>query len=269
MTVAVQGTNAHLVSDVERIATTFQGRLGCVVRDMRGHIWASCRATERFPTASVIKVPILVALANAVDQGRLAWEQIVPPDLREMAAGSGVIQFLSSLPYTLKDLATLMIIVSDNRATNVIIDFLGMEPINNYFARTGWNHTILARHMWDLDARSNGRDNFSTPADMSDLFARLHNAELVTPATSTLLLEILKGQQLRDRLPARIPPSITIAHKTGGPLGGVQNDCGILFLPAGPVVAAVFVSDVDSDADGTQAIQLVGRAIFEASLAKW
>jgi beta-lactamase class A len=247
---------------LQQIAEALRGRLGCLVCDADGRVWAEHRADELFITASVIKVPILLALAAEVDAGKFAWTEVVPPE-REDAAGSGVLQHLSPLPYTLRDLATLMIIVSDNRATNRIIDLVGMERITGYCAAAGWRKTVLARRMMDFAARNLGRENYSTPREMADLFVRLLQGKLLASGTTTLVLEILSAQQLDDRLPAWMPQEMRIAHKTGG-LPDVQNDSGILYFPSGPVIASVFTNDLAAQAEGRLAIQEIGRAIADA-----
>ncbi|HET8999259.1 MAG TPA: serine hydrolase [bacterium] len=253
-----------LQNHVERVASALRGRLGCMICDGAGERWAARNADDRFATASVIKVAVLLALAADVDAGRSRWDQAMPTALENTAGGSGVIQHLTPLPYTLRDLATLMIIVSDNRATNAIIDLVGIDRINAYLLHAGWENTVLARRMMDLEARARGRDNFSTPHDTAEQLRRLLAGELATPATTSLLLDMLRAQTERDRLPAWLAPDVAVAHKTGT-LPGVFNDAGILFLPTGPVIAAVFTNDLAVNAEGRVAIQEIGRAIVEAS----
>jgi beta-lactamase class A len=256
----------ELQACVERIAASLRGRLGCIVCGAGGDIWAAHRQDEQFPAASVIKVPILLALAAGVDAGRHRWDEVTPSHPAGTAGGGGVIQFLSPLPYTLRDLATLMIIVSDNRATNRLIDLVGRDRINAYISSAGCRGTVLARRMMDFAARAQGRENATTPKDMADLFLRLLRGELATPATTAVLMDMLKAQQVRDRLPAWLPDGVAAAHKTGN-FPGVMNDAGILFLPAGPVAASVFTSDLAADAEGRLAIQEIGRAIVETAKA--
>lgn len=251
-----------LTQAVRQAANELPGRLGCHICDAAGGVWASHRADERFVTASVIKVPILIALAAAVDAGERGWEDLVPVNRADAAAGSGVIQYLSRPEYTLRDVAVLMIIVSDNRATNLVIDLLGLDRINDYCRRAGWPGTILGRRMFDFEARARGRDNFSTPRETVDLFVRLLGGRLLSAASTGAVLQILRAQQLRDKLPAWLPADTAAAHKTGE-LPGVQNDSGILFLPSGPVIAAVYTADLAAPAAGRLAIQRVGRAIVE------
>src|SRR5438132_362973 len=168
---------------VEGAAARVSGRLGCCVCPETGTPWAIHRAEETFATASVIKAPIAVAVAAEVEAGRLEWNQLLPPHLRDDAGDSGVIRHLSPLPYTVRDLVFLMLVVSDNRATNLLF--------------------------------------------------------------------------------ARLPRTTPVAHKTGD-MPGVENDAGVLYLPAGPIVAAVFTNELASDVEGRLAIQEIGRAIYDA-----
>jgi beta-lactamase class A len=102
------------------------------------------------------------------------------------------------------------------------------------------------------------------PLDAADMFVRLLRGDLGSAETTAVLLGILKAQQLRHALPAWLRPDTTVAHKTGG-LPGVVNDAGIMFLPRGPVVAAVFTNDLVQNAEGNRAIQEIGRAIADAA----
>ncbi len=248
---------------VEEVAARVSGRLGCCVCPESGRPWVVHRAEESFAAASVIKVPIAVAVAAEVEAGRLRWDQTLPRHARDDAGDSGVIQHLSPLPYTVRDLAFLMLVVSDNRATNLLIDLIGMEQLNAYFARVGWERTRLARRLGDFEARARGFENVSTPREMCDVFLRLLRGGLLSSGVRGILIEFLKAQVYRDRLPARLPRTTIVAHKTGD-MVGVENDAGVLYLPAGPVVAAVFTNELASDVEGRLAIQEIGRAIYDA-----
>ena len=257
---------AALMQVVREVAEETPGRLGCHICGAAGEPWASHRADERFSTASVIKVPILAALTASVDAGEHRWDEVVPVNADDTAGGSGAIQYLSRPEYTLHDVATLMIIVSDNRATNLVIDLLGMERINDFFRRAGWPGTILGRRMFDFDARARGRDNFSTPRETADLFVRLLAGQLLSAEGTTVALRMLRAQQAGHKLPAWLPPETPAANKTGN-MTGVENDSGILFLPTGPVVAAVYINEIATPPLGWLAIQRIGRAIVETAVA--
>lgn len=251
-----------LIDVVRQVAEETPGRLGCHICDPGGRVFASHRADERFSTASVIKVPILAALAAAVDRGEHGWDEAVRVNAGDRAAGSGVIQYLSPRGYTLRDAATLMIIVSDNRATNMIIDLLGLDRITEYCRTSGWPGTILGRRMFDFEARTRGRDNVSTPRETADLLARLQAGTLLSAASTEVALTMLRRQQLLYKLPAWLPPDTPAANKTGN-MTGVENDSGILYLPSGPVVASVYINEIGAPPLGWLAIQRIGRAIVE------
>jgi beta-lactamase class A len=251
-----------LVAAVQQAAQETPGRLGCWICDASGGVWAALRADERFATASVIKVPVLVALAASVDAGERRWDDLVPVNPDETAEGSGVIQYLSRPAYTVRDLAVLMTIVSDNRATNMIIDLLGLDRINDYCRRAGWPGTILGRRMYDFDARARGRDNVSTPRETADLLVRLLGGRLLSASGTETVVGMLRAQQLRHKLPAWLPQDAAAANKTGN-MTGVENDSGILFLPSGPVIAAVYINEIETPPLGWLAIQRIGRAIVE------
>ena len=108
-----------------------------------------------------------------------------------------------------------------------------------------------------------GLENVSTPREMCDVFLRLLRGGLLSSGVRGMLIEFLRAQVYRDRLPARLPRTTIVAHKTGD-MAGVENDAGVLYLPAGPVVATVFTNELASDVEGRLAIQKIGRAIYDA-----
>ncbi len=255
-----------LQTNVERVASALRGRLGCVICDGAGERWAAWNAGHRFATASVVKVAVLLALAADVDAGRYRWDQAMPIALENTAGGGGVIRHLTPLPYTLRDLATLMIIVSDNRATNTIIDLVGMDRINAYLSCAGWRDTVLARRMMDLEARARGRDNVSTPHDTADQLRRLLAGELATPATTSLLLDKTCCGPRRSATGSRPGWVRTLSWPTRRAHYPVCSTTpGSSSCPAGPVIAAIFTNDLVVNAEGRVAIQEIGRAIAEAS----
>src|SRR5947207_2209600 len=123
-----------------------------------------------FPSASVIKVPILAALYAEAEAGRLSWQE--PVTLAETAKvpGSGVLRELhEGIELTLRDLAHLMIVVSDNTATNLLINRIGTERVNSLLAGLGYETTRLGRRMYDFAARDRGLENRCVAGEMTDL----------------------------------------------------------------------------------------------------
>jgi beta-lactamase class A len=205
------------------------------------------RADEAVTAASTIKVPILAAALDEVDAGRLDLEQpnAIPP---QRTGGSGVLQ---ALPYlhtlTLADLLTLMIIVSDNTATNVVIDLIGMERVNQFCADAGLNGTVLRRKMMDADAVRLGLENTTTARDQAKLLGAIAWGNLLPAPLRAFALQALERQQFNDGLPSLLPDEVIVAHKTGE-LPGVRHDVGIITGTNGrQAVVAALLSGVDAD----------------------
>jgi beta-lactamase class A len=204
------------------------------------------RADEAVTAASTIKVPILAAALDEVDAGRLdlAQPNAIPS---QRTGGSGVLQ---ALPYlhtlTLADLLTLMIIVSDNTATNVVIDLIGMERVNQFCADAGLNGTVLRRKMMDTEAVRLGLENTTTAHDQAKLLGAIAWGNLLPAPLRAFALQALERQQFNDGLPSLLPDEVTVAHKTGE-LPGVRHDVGVITGTNGrQAVVAVLLSGLDA-----------------------
>lgn len=204
-------------------------------------------ADEAVTAASTIKVPILAAALDEVKAGRLdlAQPSAIPP---QRTGGSGVLQ---ALPYlhtlTLADLLTLMIIVSDNTATNVVIDLIGMERINQFCADADLNGTVLRRKMMDAEAVRLGLENTTTAHDQARLLDAIAWRDLLPAPLRAFALQALERQQFNDGLPSLLPDEVIVAHKTGE-LPGVRHDVGVITRTNGrQAVVAVLLSGVDAE----------------------
>lgn len=218
-------------------------RVGVAVVDVPTGDRLTWGSAEPFEAASVIKMPILVAALRAVERGELRLDDPVRVPRDAVVGGSGVLRELSSLDrLSLRDLLTLMIVISDNMATNIVIDELGgVGPVNAMLDELGLRDTRLGRKLMDLAARARGELNVLTADDVAALFTALVRGELLAEAQTREALDVLSRQQVRDRLPLHLPADVRVAHKTGE-LGGLRHDAGVLYLgPAGdhPVVAVV------------------------------
>jgi beta-lactamase class A len=204
-------------------------------------------ADEAVSAASTIKVPILAAALDEVDAGRLDLGQLIAiPSQR--TGGSGVLHALPSLrTLTLADLLTLMIIVSDNTATNVVIDLIGMERVNQFCADAGLKGTVLRRKMMDADAMRLGLENTTTAHDQAMLLDAIAWRNLLPAPLRAFALQALERQQFNDGLPSLLPDDVIVAHKTGE-LPGIRHDVGIITGTNGrQAVVAVLVSGIDAE----------------------
>jgi len=232
-------------------AEGFAGLAGFLVKDLTSGASVAFREDEQFPSASTVKIHILTALLRAAERGELALDERISltSDLR--VAGSGVITYLEHpLELSLYDIAVLMILVSDNTATNICIQRVGMAKVNALIGEFGLKQTALRRLMQDQEAIRTDRENVSTPAELVKTLEAL-NANKPSAKTAQQALSVLaKSKPSPFRL--AIPPTIKIAHKTGR-MPRVRAEAGIVYLPDRPYVIAVMtrysmVDDAEQDA---------------------
>lgn len=215
--------------------------------------------------ASVIKLPIMGAVFEAAQEGRIQLDQLVETRAEEMMPGCGVLTRLHpGLRLTVRDLVVLMIIVSDNTATNGLIDLVGMDTINRFIDRQGLRGTRLRRKLFDAALSAKGIQNTVAANDMSLLLRRILNRELVSPQASGEMLEILSAQQLNGKIPFYLSsnsegtkpayPDVDCAHKTGED-EGITHDVGILFTESPSILC--FLSEKTEVQRALRAIQKI------------
>ncbi len=183
---------------------------------------------RRFPAASLAKLPILVEVARQIELGTFTWDThyAVPPN--PYADSEAVLAELSpDLRPTVRDLAYLMIVISDNAASNVLLDLVGMEAVNETMQQLGLYETRIERHFTDFEARRAGQENWTTPGDMALLLSLLSSN--ILPERDEML-NILLHQTDTSTTPAYWNEDIPYAHKTGR-LPGIVHDGGILNPP--------------------------------------
>jgi len=194
----------------------------------------------RMPSASLIKLPILAAFWQTVEAGRLdATERVHVSAETLRVEGTGVLKALApGLQPTWSDLATLMITVSDNVATNLIIDRLGLDTIQGWIDRAGLSETRIERRMMDREAMAAGRQNWTSASDMEAMLLAIHGGTCVSAGASREMLRVLQAQQIQDRIARRLPEGVRVGNKTGN-FGDVIHDAAVVTSPRGTCVIAV------------------------------
>lgn len=196
-----------------------------------------------FIQASVIKVPILVELFRQAERGEVDLDERVVLAAGEIAGGSGILQWLTpGLNPTIRDLGILMMVLSDNIATNLLIDLLGTERVTNAMAGIGLSQTRLRRRMMDLAARQEGRENVSTPREMARLFQMLHRHELVEEKSRA---EMMRWMSLpkASRIAAGLPPDAQVVGKAGS-IPGVVNEAAMVEWRGSAFILTVMFNQV-------------------------
>lgn len=230
--------HARLVS---RIAQ-HRGVVGVVVLDPKTGDSLSIRGHERFPTASNIKVPVLFELFTQVERGRISLsDPLVMLDV-DRVGGSGILQhFDAPLRITVKDAATFMIAQSDNTATNLLIDKLGIRAVNERMDSLGYTATRLWAKVSRSRATSIDPDSsrtfglgVTTPMESARMFVSIYKGEAVSAEASRQMIAMLREQAWGyNEIPRYLPAGVVVAHKTGS-VSRSRNDCGIVYAPRPP-----------------------------------
>lgn len=248
---------------IEDVITPTTGRWGMAVAHLGTDRELAWNRDDQFPAASLIKVPIMYEIMRQAAEGNLSLEERLTATDRDKTGGAGILKELNDgLSLTIRELVTLMIIISDNTATNMLIDFIGMDAVNRTMNGLGLSSTVLRRRMMDDAAARTGRENLTSAADMAHLLQVLYVGRKLPLEYHDLMLDILKRQQVRDKLPFYLPEETVVAHKTGT-LAGVEHDAGILYLPGGDYLAVVLMADLAYNQEGIMTIAHVGRIIYE------
>lgn len=236
---------------LESLLAQHPGTVSIVVRDAVTGASLFEHAPDRpFHAASTIKVPLLVRALRRVDEGSLSLDARLVLRAEDRVPGAGVLHELDpGLALTLRDVLTLMIVVSDNTATNIVIDLLGVDDVNAWLRDLGFTVTDLVGKLQMPSERHNerqrrGERNRASARELAEFLLRLEAGELLSADSTALALDILRRQQLKDIIGRRAPRDadgelrFEVASKSGE-LTGVHHDVGIVRTPR-PLVIAVF-----------------------------
>ena len=228
---------SNLESTLDNIINQFEGVAGLSIRCLNNNKTISINGDDIFPTASSIKIHILTQLFTLEDKGTIDLAKRVRFTQDMYGAGSGVIHFLENEPeFTILDIAILMMLVSDNTATNMCIDLAGMQETNNLIKDLGLSKTKLGRKMMDPDAINRGEENISTPNELTKMMELLYQKK-PSPKVANNVLNIMSKPK-SAYLNKAIGPNTKIANKPGG-MDKVRGDVGIVYLPNNPYAISI------------------------------
>lgn len=243
---------AKFAARLRQIADGVDGVVGYEILDLTSGDRFSRLEREVFPAASAIKLAVVYELFAQVGENRVRLDETIVLDRRAAVGGTGVLLHMGTPTLSIGDYATLMVTLSDNTATNVLIDRLGMAAIAGRITSLGLEGTKLRRRMMDTAAARRGDENVSTPADLVALLRKIQGV----PAA----LELLKKPKA-NRLRRGLPEGVESADKSGE-LDGVRVDAGIVFARSRPYIFAVMTTFLQSDAEGEAAIVDMSRAAY-------
>lgn len=221
--------SARVRNRLRSLASRCGGTFGFYVKYLGTGEVVALRADEAFPAASVIKVPILLAALSLVQEGTATLEQRIRLTGWHRTGGSGVFQhFDDGLEVTLADACHAMTTLSDNTATNMVLDVTGIDGVNRLLDEMGCRVTRLHRYFGKPDMAGPAGPSQAVPREIGVLFERLAMNELLTPVLCRRALLFLRRQTHRALVPRLLPEGTVVAHKTGS-LDGVRHDAGLIW----------------------------------------
>ena len=279
---------------MDTLADGFQGRVGFYFKDLTTGEVHQYDADRPSPIASICKVPVMIELFKQVDQGRLSLDERRRLPRGISKHGTGVLGMLEDEPeLTLRDFCRLMIYVSDNMATDVLMDVVGLDAVNATMEDLGFHQTRTKMTMgrWHYSMAGMGdcppndenddafrgkrldddslpfqdslENNVASARDMGVILEKLHNGQIVSPEASDEMIKLLKGCTSNTKIPLHLKRGIPVAHKIGSS-GRIKGDAGIVYLPERPLVITVLAVGDESDAAGNDLIAELSRLAFRA-----
>ena len=245
---------AKFEKHVQEISAHVDGVVGYSIVDLTSGERIGRLESATFPTASAIKLAIVYELFKQAEEQKVRLTDMVTLDRAQAVGGTGVLVEMGTPTLSIRDYAVLMVTLSDNTATNILIDRLGMTRIAARMQALGLNETKLRRHMMDTAAARRGDENVSTPDELARLLMAINDG-------MPQAIELLKKPK-DNRLRKGLPEGVQSADKSGE-LEGVRVDAGIVFAKNRPYVLSVMTTFLKDEVEGERAIEQISRAAYE------
>lgn len=218
-----------LLRKIKDILDELPGNIGVYYKDLVSGETFGYNEKEAFMAASVIKLPILVATLHRIKHGKLRKDDLIRLTTEDKVPSCGALNYMhSGLEVSIWDLCHLMIVISDNTATNMLIKHLGMDHINSLLDELGLKTTRVNRLLFDSESSKRGIQNYYSPVEIGSLLDRIYNKELISADVCEDIIDIMKQQQINHKIPHLLPEHVEIAHKTGED-SGITHDVGIIY----------------------------------------
>ncbi|MBZ9685542.1 class A beta-lactamase-related serine hydrolase [Clostridium estertheticum] len=233
-----------------------------LIKDLNSDKSCCINEEEVVPSASIIKLFIMAKTFQLVSNGELNLSDRISINKEERVPYSIIYVLDDRNTYTIRDLITLMIIQSDNTATNQLIHMLGIENINKFIGELGFKNTILKRKMMDFDARVLGMDNYTTAHDVAKLLELMDKGQLISKTYSDMMIKITQMQLDNSMMRINLDEELIVAHKTGD-LPNIKHDVGIVYARHKHYIFNMLTWDATCDNYARDIIGKVSKISYE------
>lgn len=215
------------------------------IKDLNTEYSIEINAEEKIPSASLLKIPIMAAIYYLADEGRVSLDEVLIYKKYHHCGGAGIIKNMSyGTKFKVKELIELMITVSDNIATHMLTEYVGLKRLDETFKKLGLENTNISRYIMDLKKRREGIENYTTAKDIGVLLEKIYKGKLVSKLASSEMLFFLMKQKICDRIPKLLPKEVVVAHKTGL-MKDVCHDAGIVFTNNGDFIICILTQNIE------------------------
>ena len=250
---------SEMVNRLKLLAVKYPGNVGIYFKDLSSNREWSYNPDRIFPSASLIKVPIMASVLDKVKKDNIDLNLELTLTKKDKRGGSGSLKWVrEGTKLSLLEIMYKMITESDNTATYMLIDYFGYDYFEQEFKKLGLYYTSITPEGMSLTSGRVAKENFTTPREMAYLFEKIYKKELIDKNSSEIMLEILKRTKSRSRLKKSLPRQWEMGHKTGL-LRKSCHDVGIIFSPNGDYLLAVLTSNVPDYRSAKNFITKVGN----------
>jgi len=244
-------TNTKLDEQVKNLISTFKGKVSLYAKNLDTGETYAVNADERVRTASTIKIAVMIEAFARVSEGKTKWTDEVVLTKEKKVSGSGILFELSdNLHLTLRDAVNLMMMLSDNTATNLVLDVLTTDAVNARMESLGFKNIKINRKVMGGGDSMAGKDpenkkyglGFATPHEMVLVMEKLERGEIISAAASKEMIELMKQEQARYAI-GRSLPDLPMASKYGA-LDSLRSAVGIIYSKKGRIAMAISCDDM-------------------------
>ncbi|MBU5439429.1 class A beta-lactamase-related serine hydrolase [Tissierella sp. MSJ-40] len=233
-----------LIQGIEDRIRNLKGNIGIYYHDINTDKYFSTGNTDIFLAAGIIKIPILIEAFHQIDKGIISRNDIVKIKNEDKIPSCGALSYLhNGIEVTIEDMCNLMIIISDNTATNILIKLLGMDNINKRMQELDYKNTVINRLLFDEAAIKQKYENYYSLREVADMMYKIYKRQLISEKASMEMEKIMIEQQRNQIIPYYFDETIKVAHKTGED-NNIIHDIGIV-LSDNPFILCMGANNVD------------------------